>query len=134
MFGDLVLLCLKVGLNILLLLLTVDYSCMTWLYFMKSSSELFFHFSSFYTEMQTQFNVPIQILRNDHVKKYLSESFQTYMTQHGILRQTSCVDTPSQNMVVERKNRHLLETGRALFFQMHVPKRFWADEVSQLAF
>lgn len=72
-------------------------------------------------------------MRNDRVKEYLPESFQTYMTQHGILHQISCVDTPSQNMVVERNNRHLLETARALLFQMHVPKRFWADEVPQLA-
>ena len=52
------------------------------------------------------------------------------MLQHGILHQTSCVDTPAQNGVVERKNRHLLETARVLLFQMSVPKHFWADVVS----
>ena len=51
------------------------------------------------------------------------------MLHHGIFHQTSCVDTPSQNGVVERKNRHLETTG-VLLFQMHVPKHFWADAVS----
>ncbi|RVX08747.1 Retrovirus-related Pol polyprotein from transposon RE1 [Vitis vinifera] len=51
-----------------------------------------------------------------------------------ILHQTSCVDTPSQNGVAERKNRHLLETARALMFQMKVPKQFWADAVSTACF
>ena len=51
------------------------------------------------------------------------------MLQHGILHQTSCVDTPTQNGVAERKNQHLFETVRALLFQMHVPKHFWADAV-----
>ena len=33
-----------------------------------------------------------------------------------------------------RENRHLLETARALLFQMHVPKHFWADAVSTACF
>ena len=55
------------------------------------------------------------------------------MLQNDILYQTSFVDTP-QNGVVERKNRHLLETARALLFQMHVPKHFWVDVVSRTCF
>ncbi|KAJ9678037.1 hypothetical protein PVL29_022810 [Vitis rotundifolia] len=56
------------------------------------------------------------------------------MSHNGILHQTSCVDTPSQNGVAERKNRHLLETACALMFQMKVPKQFWADAVSTTCF
>ena len=56
------------------------------------------------------------------------------MLQHEILHQTSCVDTPSQNRVVKRKNRHLLETVRALLFQMNAPKHFWVDAVSTACF
>ena len=56
------------------------------------------------------------------------------MLQHEILYQTSCVDTPSYNGVVERKNRLLLETARALLFQMNVPKHFWVDAVSTACF
>ncbi|KAK3028106.1 hypothetical protein RJ639_039800 [Escallonia herrerae] len=57
-----------------------------------------------------------------------------YMNQHGILHQSSCTDTPTQNGVAERKNRHLLETARALLFQMKVPKPFWADAISTACF
>ena len=56
------------------------------------------------------------------------------MLQNGILHQTSCVDTPAQNGVVERKNRHLLETARALLFNMHVPKHLWVDAISTACF
>jgi len=113
----------------------VDYhSCVTWLYLMKNRSELFSHFTNFYAEIKTQFNRSVLNLRSDNAKEYLSNSFQTYMTQNGILHQTSCVDTPSQNGVAERKNRHLLETARALLFQMQVPKSFWADAVSTACF
>ena len=102
-----------------------DFSRVTWLYLMKSRSELFSHFTAFCAEIhQTQFHVLVKILRSDNAKEYLSEPFQSFMLQHEILHQTSCVDTPSQNGLAKRKNRHLFETARALFFQMHVPKHF----------
>ena len=56
--------------------------------------------------------------------------FQSFMLHNDILDQTFCIDTPSQNGVAERKNRHLLEIARALLFQMYVPNHFWAAVVS----
>ena len=91
---------------------------------MKNHFELFSHFSAFCAEIQTRFHISVQTLRSDNAKEYLSKLFQSFMLQHGILHQTSYIDTPSQNGVVERKNRHLLETVRALLFQMNVPKNF----------
>ena len=52
-----------------------DFSCVTWLYLMKSRSELFSHFSAFCSEIETQFHVPVQTLRSDNTKEYLSEPF-----------------------------------------------------------
>ena len=63
-----------------------DFSRVAWLYLMKSRHELFFsHFSAFCAEIQTQFHVSIQTLRSYNVKEYLSEPFQSFMLQHGIL-------------------------------------------------
>ena len=84
-----------------------DFSCVTWLYLMKSRYEVFFffsHFSAFCAKIQTQFHVSVQTLRHDNANEYLSEHLQSFMLQHGILHQTSCVDTPSQNRVTKRKN------------------------------
>ncbi|KAK3025395.1 hypothetical protein RJ639_044650 [Escallonia herrerae] len=111
-----------------------DFSRMTWIYFMKNRSEVFAHFSAFCAEIKTQFNVHVHILRSDNAKEHMSGSFQNYMNQHGILHQSSCTDTPAQNGVAERKNRHLLETARALLFQMKVPKPFWSDAISTACF
>ena len=86
-----------------------DYSRTTWLYLMKNRSELFSHFRVLCAEIHTQFHVFVQNLRSDNAKESMSEQFQSFMLQNGIFHQTSCVDTPSQNGVAERKNRHLLE-------------------------
>ena len=93
-----------------------DYSRTTLLYLMKNHYELFSHFRSFYVEIHTQFHVYVQNLRSDNAKEYVSEQFQSFMLQHGLLHQTSCVDTPAQNGVDKRKNRQVLETTRALLF------------------
>ena len=111
-----------------------DFSCVTWLYLMKSCFELFSHFSAFCAEIQTQFHVSVRTLRSDNAKEHLSELFYSFILQHGILHQTSCIDSPSQNGIVERNNRHLLETTRALLFPMNVPKHFWTDVVSTSCF
>ena len=101
---------------------------------MKSHYELFYYFSSFCVEIQTQFYVSVQTKRSDNAKEYLSKPFQSFMLQYEILYQISYVDTPSQNEVAERKNRLILETARALLFLMHVPKHIWADAVSTACF
>ena len=88
-----------------------DYLRTTWLYLMKNRSELFSHFRAFCAEIHTQFHVSVQNMRSDNVKEYLSEQFQSFMLQNDIRHQTSCVDTSSQNGVVERKNKHNLETA-----------------------
>ncbi|RVW50235.1 Retrovirus-related Pol polyprotein from transposon TNT 1-94 [Vitis vinifera] len=92
-----------------------DYSRCTWLFLMKNRAELFSIFQKFYAEIQTQFNVSIRVLRSDNAREYFSTPFTSFMSQHGILHQSSCAYTPQQNGVAERKNRHLVETARTLF-------------------
>lgn len=51
------------------------------------------------------------------------------MLEKGILHQPTCRDTPQQNGITEHKNRHLLEVGRALIFNMNVPTHLWGDAI-----
>ena len=106
-----------------------DYSRCTWLFLMKTRAELFSIFQKFYAEILTQFNISIRVLRSDNAREYFSAPFISFMSQHGILHQSSCAHIPQQNGVAERKNRHLIETARTLLLHYHVPFRFWGDAV-----
>ena len=56
----------------------------------------------------------------------MSNNMVQYLSAQGIIHQTSCVDTPQQNRVAERKNRDLLEKTRSLMIHMNVPKKLWS--------
>lgn len=53
-----------------------------------------------------------------------------FLKNKGILHETSCPQTPQQNGVTERKNKHLLEVTRALLIGAYAPKTYWADAVT----
>lgn len=78
---------------------------------------------------KNQFNSTIQILRTDNAKKHFSSHLGKYLLEQGIIHQSSCVETPKQNGVLERKNGHLLEVAKSLLLTSSVPKFFWGEAV-----
>ena len=71
-----------------------DYSRCTWSFLMKNRAELFSIFQKFCVEIQTQFNIFIRVLRSDNAREYFSTPLTSFMSQHGILHQSSCAYTP----------------------------------------
>ncbi|KAF5193416.1 Retrovirus-related pol polyprotein from transposon re1 [Thalictrum thalictroides] len=93
-----------------------DYSRCTWVYLMRFKSEACTLLQNFCQMVKTQFNHPVRIIRSDNGAEFLSSSMKLFYQNNGILHQRTCVDTPQQNGVAERKHRHLLEVARALRF------------------
>ncbi|XP_059590835.1 retrovirus-related Pol polyprotein from transposon RE1 isoform X1 [Vitis vinifera] len=106
-----------------------DHTRVTWVFLMKEKSEVGHIFQTFNLMVQNQFNSKIQVLKSDNAKEYFTSSLSTYLQNHGIIHISSCVDTPQQNGVAERKNRHLLEVTRCLMFSSNVPNYFWGEAI-----
>lgn len=105
-----------------------DYSRFTWVFFMHHKSETQHLLVNFFSFVQTQFHVSIANIRVDNGGEFFS--MREFFKQKGTTYQHSCVYTPQQNGVVERKHRHILESARAFRFQAHLPLHFWAECVS----
>lgn len=104
-----------------------DFSRYVWVYFMKEKSETFMKFKEFKDMIEGELEYKIRCLRTDNGREYLSNEFTIYLKKNKIKRQLTCPNTPQQNGVAERKNRHLAETCRSMLHAKNVPGRFWAE-------
>jgi transposase InsO family protein len=77
--------------------------------------------------VENQLNRKIKVLRSDGGGEYFSNEFNSFLRSNGIMRQITARYTPQMNGVAERKNRHILETVKAMLFEENLSKRFWAD-------
>ncbi|RDX90909.1 hypothetical protein CR513_27180, partial [Mucuna pruriens] len=68
-------------------------------------------------------------LRSDNSTEFVNLEFSKFLKDNGVVHELTCVNTPQQNGIAERKNRHLLEVARALLFQMFVPNVYWGEAV-----
>ena len=97
----------------------------TWVFFlMKSKSKTMPFLISFFTMIHTQFGVKIKAIRSNNGPGFCMIDF--YNT-HGIIHLKTCVYTPQQNSVVERKQQHILSITRPLRLQSNIPLKYWGD-------
>lgn len=111
-----------------------DHSRFTWLYLLPSKAEVIMVLRKVFLMVKTIHSSTVKVLRTDNG----CECFNTQMTELlkslGITHQSSCVYTPQQNGVVERRHKHILNIARTLRFQASVPLRFWGECVTTVAY
>ncbi|RVW31514.1 Retrovirus-related Pol polyprotein from transposon RE1 [Vitis vinifera] len=84
--------------------------------------------------IETQYNAKVRVLRSDNGGEYQSSDLQKYLEGHDIIHQTTCSNTPQQNGVAERKNRHLLEVVRASLIAAKTPISYWGEAITSAAY
>jgi len=94
-----------------------DYSRTTWTHLISCKSNALSLIKAFLEMVKTQYHTSVQTIKSDNAFE-LGGSNEAigFFSSKGILHQPSCVGTPQQNGVIERKHKHLLETSRALLF------------------
>uniref|UniRef100_A0A803MSQ1 Integrase catalytic domain-containing protein n=1 Tax=Chenopodium quinoa TaxID=63459 RepID=A0A803MSQ1_CHEQI len=112
------------------MLLTDDYSRMSWVYFLKFKSEAFENFKKFKALVENQSGRHIIALRTDRGGEFVSDQFNAFCDEHGIRRDLTAPYTPEQNGVAERKNRTVVEMARSMLKAKGLPNKFWREAMS----
>jgi hypothetical protein len=102
-----------------------SFSRYTWLYPMHKKSDAFNIFLKFQLYVERFFNAKIKSVQSDWGGEY--RSISKFFENCGIVHRVSCPHTHQQNGSIERKHRHVVESGLALLSHAHTPLRFWDD-------
>jgi histone deacetylase 1/2 len=99
------------------------YTKYVWYYPLVAKSDVYSVFHQFQTLVERQFSLKIKSVQTDWGGEYrkLSIFFQTVGIHHRLI----CPHTHEQNGTVERRHRHIMETGLTLLGQCKAPFRFW---------
>ena len=76
----------------------------------------------------------VKCLRSDNGGEYIDGGFSEYCVTHGIRMEKTILGTPQQNGVAECMNRNLNERARSMRLHVRLPKTFWADVISIVAY
>ena len=79
----------------------------------------------FFSYVFTQIESRIKTFRSDNGGEFIS--LRSFFQDNGVIFQLSCVYTPQQNGVMERKHLHILQVARALKFHAQLPTQFWGE-------
>lgn len=105
-------------------LLCVDnFSRYIWIFPLKHKSDVYNVFKQFMTTIECQFNTKLKYVQTDWGGEFRNLSH--FFNSLGILHRRSCPHTSEQNGLVERRHRHVVETGLTLLSQSGVPSKFW---------
>lgn len=100
-----------------------DFSRFCWIFPLTLKSQAFETFLTFKCHVEKQFNLPIKAVQADGGGEY--KPFKSFLMDQGISFQHPCPYTHQQNGRVERKHRHITETGLTLLAQSGLDYSYW---------
>nr|GEX12358.1 integrase, catalytic region, zinc finger, CCHC-type, peptidase aspartic, catalytic [Tanacetum cinerariifolium] len=113
-----------------ILIIGYDYSQYTWVKCLRSKDEAPDFIIKFFKMIQVRLKVPIQRIQTDNGTEFVNQTLCEYYEQVGISYKTSVARSPQQNVVVERRNRTLLEASRTMLIYTQALLFLWAEAVA----
>lgn len=107
-----------------------EYLKFTWLYLLKFKLDVFDVFKHFKATIENQLDIKIKILRTNRGGDFRSNAFKNFCLSHGLIHKFTCIHTPQENGVAERKHRHLVECTLTMLSYFKLPTSYWSYAIS----
>ncbi|XP_078437813.1 uncharacterized protein LOC144708393 [Wolffia australiana] len=101
----------------------------TWTYLLRAKSDVSGSVRHFCAMIQTQFGRGIQRFRSDNARDFFNADLDAFFAERGILHESSCVATPEQNGMAERRIGYVTSTARTLLENYAVPWTYWGEAI-----
>ncbi|GKC33189.1 retrovirus-related pol polyprotein from transposon TNT 1-94 [Tanacetum coccineum] len=112
------------------LVVTEDYSRLTWVFFLATKDETSDILKFFITGIENLVDHKVKVIRCDNGTEFKNREMNQFCEMKGILRQFSIARTPQKNGVAERRNMTLIEASRTMLADSNLPTTFWAEAVN----
>lgn len=109
---------------------TDDFSRKTHGYLVTYKSEVLSCFIKYKRLVENQTGKTIKCLRSDNGGEYCNIKFDKFLSDEGLVHQTSIPFSPQQNGVSERLNRTLVEKARCMLSDARLDRRYWGEAVT----
>nr|GEV82608.1 putative ribonuclease H-like domain-containing protein [Tanacetum cinerariifolium] len=111
---------------------TLDESLLwfTWIFFLATKNKPNEILKNFIKEIENLVDKKVKIIRYDNRTEFKNKVMDEFCREKDIKREYSIARTPQQNVVVERRNRKLIEASRTMLADSKLPTVFWAEAVS----
>jgi transposase InsO family protein len=120
---------LSIGWSKYCLFIVDDYSRFTWVFFLQEKSQTQETLKRFLRRAQNEFGLRIKKIRSDNGTEFKNSQIEGFV-EEGIKHEFSSPYTPQQNVVVDRKNRTLLDMARTMLDEYKTLDRFWAEAIN----
>ncbi|KAJ9556699.1 hypothetical protein OSB04_011313 [Centaurea solstitialis] len=113
-----------------ILVLIYEFSRYTWVEFIRTKSHVPMLLINLLKRLQFLHDMQVRVIRSDNGTEFKNSTIEDYLTSVGITYNFSTPRTPQQNVVVERKNRTLVEAATTMLNASSLPLTLWAEVVS----
>ncbi|GJV27303.1 retrovirus-related pol polyprotein from transposon TNT 1-94 [Tanacetum coccineum] len=97
-----------------ILVIVDDYSRFTWVRFLRTKDEAPEAIIKCIKNIQVRLNATVCNVQTDNGTEFVNQTLREFYENVGISHQTSVTRTPQQNIVVERRNRTLVEAAHTI--------------------
>ena len=111
-----------------------DFSCKTWIYFLKGKNEEFNKFKEYKSLSRNQIERNIKTLRSDNGGEFTSKYFKELCWEYRINMELSTPYNPQQNNVAKWKNMTITEAVKAMLHDQDILMHLWEEPTRKFVY